>query len=241
MTDARELQFDRAEFSESAAPSVCTACKAPLTSTYFLVNGHMACEACRYRAETPDTSSGVGRFIRALGAGTAAAIGGALLYYAISAVTGYEFGLMAVVVGLAVGGAVKWGARGRGGWRYQALAMALTYLSIVGTYVPLLVKSVREHRSDTETGAPATAGAATAATPAPAPAAEPRTTIGGFIVAVVVLVGIVCALPFLAGFENIMGIVIIGIGLYEAWKINRRIPLTISGPHTIDAASVSAG
>src|SRR4051794_23808202 len=98
MTDARELQFDRAEFSESAATSACAACKAPLASSYFLVNGHMACEACRYRAEAPDTSSGMGRFLRALGAGTAAAIGGALLYYAISAVTGYEFGLMAVVV-----------------------------------------------------------------------------------------------------------------------------------------------
>ena len=239
MTDARELQFDRAEFPESTATSECAACKAPLTSSYFLVNGQMACEACRYRVEAPDTSSGMGRFFRALGAGTAAAIGGAVLYYAISAISGYEFGLIAVVVGFGVGAAVKWGARGRGGWRYQALAMTLTYLSIVATYVPPLIKGIREHRTDSETSASATAGAANVATPAAAE--EPRPTFGGFLFAVMVLAGIVCALPFLAGFENIMGIVIIGIGLYEAWKINRRVPLTISGPHAIDASSVSAG
>ena len=45
--------------------------------------------------------------------------------------------------------------------------------------------------------------------------------------------GIVLAIPFLAGLENIMGIIIIGIGLYEAWKLNRREALTITGPHAI--------
>jgi hypothetical protein len=44
----------------------------------------------------------------------------------------------------------------------------------------------------------------------------------------------VCAVPFLAGLQNFVGIVIIGIGLYEAWKLNRRIPLTIRGPHAIN-------
>ncbi len=41
----------------------------------------------------------------------------------IAALTGYEFGLIAVLVGLAVGIAVRKGSSGRGGWRYQVLAM----------------------------------------------------------------------------------------------------------------------
>src|SRR2546422_2854982 len=55
---------------------------------------------------------------------------GAGLYFGIEAATGYELGLVAVVVGLMVGGAVRKGSNGRGGWRYQALAMFLTYCAV---------------------------------------------------------------------------------------------------------------
>ena len=44
------------------------------------------------------------------------------------------------------------------------------------------------------------------------------------------------ALPFLAGLDNLMGIVIIGIGLYEAWKVNRAAPFSISGPFMVGEA-----
>jgi hypothetical protein len=239
MTDTSALQFERAEFTQSSAAASCAACNTPLHSSYFLINGRMACEACRYGAEAPDTSSGLGRLARATGAGTAAAIGGAVAYYAISAITGYEFALMAIVVGLAVGGAVKWGARGRGGWRYQALAMALTYLSIVATYLPPVIKGLRQHRDDTAASAPVDAGVAQTREAGAADARPP--TFRTFAVAMILLVGLICALPFLGGLQNIMGLVIIGIGLYEAWKINRRVPLVISGPHAIDATPVSAG
>ena len=48
------------------------------------------------------------------------------------------------------------------------------------------------------------------------------------------------ALPFLAGFENIIGIIIIGIGLWEAWKLNPRMQLEITGPYRVAAASPGA-
>jgi hypothetical protein len=57
--------------------------------------------------------------------------------------------------------------------------------------------------------------------------------------AIVLLVLLLCAAPFLAGFQNIIGIVIIGIGLYEAWKLNRRVPFEITGPHTVATAAMS--
>jgi hypothetical protein len=44
------------------------------------------------------------------------------------------------------------------------------------------------------------------------------------------------ALPFLMLPQNLLGLVIIGIGVYEAWKITRRRPLKISGPFRIAAA-----
>ena len=52
------------------------------------------------------------------------------------------------------------------------------------------------------------------------------------------LFGLMLALPFLSGIENIIGIVIIAIGVYEAWKINKRPAIT--GPHAVGASGVQA-
>ena len=167
--------------------------------------------------------------------------------YAITAVSGYELGLIAIVVGYAVGAAVRWGSNGRGGWRYQTLAMLLTYLAIVSTYVPPMIEGFREARSTAEIDQEAIqAGATPPSAPTPladsAPATQPTSATGEASVTdepprraivILLLVGIVMAAPFLAGFENIIGIVIIGIGLYEAWKLNRPQVVTITGPHVL--------
>ena len=55
-----------------------------------------------------------------------------------------------------------------------------------------------------------------------------------------VILAIAFAAPFLGGFPNIMGIVIIGIALYEAWKMNKKVPLEITGPHRVGAAAEPA-
>ncbi len=241
MSNSADLQFDRAEFPETAARTECAYCHAPLTGSYFQINDSMACEACRYRLEaTAPNGIGVARFARAAGAGTGAAIAGALLYYAISALTGYEFGLIAIVVGFGVGSAVRWGSRGRGGWRYQVLAMTLTYLAIVATYVPPIIKELREQ--DAKFAAAGGTDSATSNASAEA-AADPKTppSFGAFLISLAVFTAFVCAVPFLAGLQNIMGIVIIAIGLYEAWKLNRKIPMTISGPHALNRAPAVAG
>jgi hypothetical protein len=87
--------------------------------------------------------SPAGRFARAPGArvwrGNAGRAG---LYFGIAALTGYEFGLVAVVVGLLVGGAVRKGSNGRGGWRYQALAMFLTYTAVAATDSSMIARAV---------------------------------------------------------------------------------------------------
>src|SRR5205085_4370131 len=84
------------------------------------------------------------RGLRATGLGLLAAAAGCLLYFAVAAITGREFGVVAIAVGLMVGEAVRRGSRGRGGWAYQTLAVALTYLAIVSTYVPLIAKEFQK-------------------------------------------------------------------------------------------------
>src|SRR2546430_6888518 len=97
-------------------------------------------------AERDRGTSGA-RFAKAVGLGLLAAAAGAGIYYAVAAATGSEYAIVAIVVGLLVGTAVRKGSNRRGGWRYQALAMSLTYSAIVVTYIPQIFKAVTERRA----------------------------------------------------------------------------------------------
>ena len=60
------------------------------------------------------------------------------------------------------------------------------------------------------------------------------------MIGIVVLLAVLYATPFLAGIENLIGLLIIGFALYEAWKLNRRTELRVSGPQQVSAARAPA-
>ena len=240
------LQFERADFG-AMAPSRCAKCEKPLSGSYWGVNGQAVCDGCREAlARLLEPGGGFGRFVRASVFGALGRLAGTLVYCAVLAFTGYEFSLLAILVGWLVGAGVRAGARGRGGFAYQALAVVLTYSAIVSAYIPMMVSELREH-------APAHATAATpgdAAAPRPdhvAPAAvAPDATARpdetdlprplAMALAYVLLFAFACALPFLAGASNLLGLLIIAIGLHQAWAMNRRMQLDVTGPHAIAAS-----
>ena len=233
MEQGQSLQFDQADFgSEGQQKFACAFCQAPLVSSYFDLNGQPACEACRYKVEAEmATSPGMSGFFKAALAGLGAALVGAGVYYAVLALSGYEVGIIAILVGFLVGRAVRWGSQGRGGWAYQTLAVFLTYFAIVGTYIPMIVQEVMKDQpaAVAEQAETATASQKDGAVPA-VPEETAEMGVGGAFLGIGALLLLAAALPFLAGIENIMGIVIIGIGLFEAWRINKRHVLTVSGP-----------
>jgi hypothetical protein len=246
-----DLQFDRAEFAAAQPTETrCAACGQAIWDTYYEIGGQIACERCKTDAELKRSEgSGPGRFVRATLYGTGAGVVGAGIWYAVRAVTDYEVGLIAILVGLMVGGAVKKGSGGRGGWLYQSLAIFLTYASIVSTYIPIILKIATDQKPAAQS-APASGSAPAKADPAVAPAATPplgapaapvaaepqNVSFVRFLMGVGALFALALALPFLMGFQNIMGLVIIGIGLYEAWKINKRVVVEITGPYRVGAA-----
>ena len=127
-----ELQFDQAEYATPApeGPS-CGVCKRPIDDMYYEINGKVFCATCRQRIEAAFRGgSRLARVIKALVFGSVAAIAGAVLYYAIIRITGCNIGLVAVVVGFMVGGAVRKGTGNRGGLFYQFLALFLAYMAI---------------------------------------------------------------------------------------------------------------
>ncbi|MBI2571070.1 MAG: hypothetical protein HYV63_29035 [Candidatus Schekmanbacteria bacterium] len=247
------LQFDRAEVAAGLANEMpCRSCAKPVTSQYFEMGGAVWCTSCKQRFDDEwNRGSRAGRFLRAVAFGLPAAVIGAILYYAVAAATGYELGLVAIVIGLMVGGAVRFGARRRGGWAYQGLAMALTYVAIVTTYVPAILGALRQTATqDATTAEVSTTGdarAAESAEEAAATAAPGGETAGeaaeetaaalrdvpAMLLFLAVLLGLAMAAPFLAGFDNIIGLIIIGIGLYEAWRLNKPLGVELSGPYRI--------
>ena len=66
----------------------------------------------------------------------------AAIYFAVIALAHLEIGIVAILIGYMVGYAIRKGARGRGGLRFQVMAVALTYLSVAIAYTPLAVKQV---------------------------------------------------------------------------------------------------
>lgn len=140
------------------------------------------------------------------------------------------------------------------GWRYQALAVFLTYSGIVAAYVPMEIQAAFE---EMESAQPAEEGedllptsleeadavavevvgdtdiaplAAEATLPRVEEAWQEPVGAGGLLIGFAILVGLIYAAPFLGGFENVLGWVILAIALYEAWKLNRREELVFEGP-----------
>jgi Flp pilus assembly protein TadB len=85
--------------------------------------------------------------------------------------------------------------------------------------------------SATETGAVESA-AADEAKP-PAKAGKRPVSAAAYLIGWAVIIAIAFISPFLEGLQSILGIIIIGIALYEAWKINRRARLAINGPFRV--------
>lgn len=217
-----ELDFERAEFDEHSATSrVCNVCGRPIVDRYFAHGATTICPQCQ-----PDYASKLGASspAAALGYGLLAASVGALIWYAIRAFTGYELGIIAIVVGIAVGAAVRKGAGPSNAVVYRVLAVTLAYMAIVSTYIPEIAAGMMQSEAPDPTLSVAT-------TSAPSAAAS--------VAAYVFAAGLSLILPYfmLTGGE-VMGVLILAIGLWEAWR--RSAPNTddrVDGPFQINAAS----
>jgi hypothetical protein len=76
---------------------------------------------------------------RALLLGFSAAVLGAVVFFVVLWLTGYQLGLISIAVGIAVGVAVRTGANGSSHRGFRVLAVALSYFSVALTYVPPLL------------------------------------------------------------------------------------------------------
>jgi hypothetical protein len=244
-----ELQFDRAitESTSPAPPSklavACAACQTSIETEYYDVNGNILCSACRTAAEVAaETPQGIVPLVSAGLFGLGAGVVGAIIYYAVIAIAHLEIGIVAILIGYMVGYAVRKGARGRGGRRFQVLAVALTYASIALAYTPLAVKQVMDADRKAQT-APATAtrGNNNPAAVTDGPRAASATPSGGPLLPIAMLLAFIAVLPVLVVVgsfpSGLISALIIFIGLKQAWRMTGAPWLQILGPYRVGAAA----
>ena len=220
-----QLQFRTIE-AENTTARRCAACGSPIVGEYYQISGHDACSTCAEgRKAAQQRKGGAGHFLRATMFGMGAALAGTAIYAIIELALHIQLSLIAILVGVIVGKAVLKGAGGCRGRRYQFLAITLTYFSITSSFIPVVISEIAKKEK------------AKASVEAPAQT-QPKITGGGALVglaaALTILVGISLASPiielFSDGFGGILTIVIIGIGLRQAWRLTRPDRVPIVGP-----------
>ncbi len=259
--DAQPLQFETAlphgaavsDASGGRQALTCRACQQAIPDEYFDVNGNAVCASCRDAIAARGTSPrGAMPLMRAGLFGFAAAVAGAILYYAVMAITGLEIGLVAIAIGYMVGFAVQKATDGRGGRAFQVLAVVLTYWSVGLAYMPMVFNQAAEEAAS----APAAAG--TTEQPAVAPPARPATAderaqpltasepeeaaLSPLLAAY--LFAFSFALPLLVVFGSLPGgllsAAIIAFGMLQAWRMTASPQFTITGPFRVGAVAQTA-
>jgi hypothetical protein len=251
------LQFDHvvdsASSSSGGAAATCVNCGAAIVTDYYEVNGSVVCETCRTKIEElTETPRGIGPLVRAAAYGLGAGIVGALIYYGVIAFLHLEIGIVAILIGYMVGFAVRKGTGGRGGRRFQLLAVVLTYMSIALAYTPVVFGAVARQQA-TDSGSKTQVNAGTRpATPAagrgaqtPVEASEKEaSTITNPVLAGGFLLLFVASLPVLIVFgslpSSLISAAIIFFGMSQAWRMTGAPSVQIYGPYRVGSGSAKA-
>jgi hypothetical protein len=254
-----DLRFDKATYAEPAASTAapCGGCKSPLVDQYWKWQRLLVCARCREGLEVKlkETTS-AGAFGKAFLQGGGVALACGVAYAVFVAVSDTQFALATIGIAIAVATVVRKASGGVSGRRFQILAVALTYAASTMGYAPAifhaLQSSANHHDVSHATGAARPVSPQDPATSpsAPLPAdpgdAPKRTEADGakkgagpldVVVALVLLVGITLASPFLEITEAPLGAFIIAIGLWSAWRRTQPVPLVIEGPFRVAPAA----
>lgn len=239
------MQFEKAQFpAEGPQAQACARCGQPLSTTFYEVDGQATCANCHAALLAGDQAGlPIWRFIKAGFLGMVGGAIGALIYFGVLKAFDIHLGLISIVMGLLVGAGVSIGSEKRGGWLYQALALAITYFSLGASFVPVMMAGMDE--AATTQAAPTTDVPAVRA-PAPTAeeqaAAEEATAEGKKVDIPRPILGVLFLIigPVAICFESPLMIFIQGIAFYEAWKLNKRKKRAIFGPFQLNPPAPAA-
>jgi hypothetical protein len=233
--DAPQLQFDRAEFTDTQLK--CAQCSSPIASVYFLLSNQKICSSCSETAKSTQSRGNASHIMSGIVYGAGAAFACCVVYAIITMTTGMQLALISIAVGYLIGKAMRKGSEGFGGRRLQVAAVVLTYLSITGSYIPLMYGEMAKVEAKRLTAANngETSQAATAL--------KTITPQGRAIVTLILATGTSFLFPI---FElahpasGVIGLLILYFGLSRAWKETARDSRLLMGPYALGAQNAGA-
>jgi hypothetical protein len=259
MTDDTPLSFHD-EQAESG-PVTCSRCEQSLTE-YWTLDGAVLCERCanELQAERTSGEGAAARVGKAFAFGIGGMLVGAGVWYAVAKLANLEVGLIAILLGWLVGKGVHLGSEKRGGLGYQVMAVLITYLGIGVAGVPFAIDGWNEAQQQMVDSLAAVDSASSPTIPmdsmtdaqldaeiarldsaiAAGKELESEATPGllGVVVGLGALVILALMVPVLSiiGGQSIIGILIYGFALWEAWKFAAATDAALSGPHPVAGA-----
>jgi hypothetical protein len=242
------IDFDHAEYGRGSPAAPCTRCRRPLEGEYYKFQNGAVCSACRggIEAAVAKATSAASLGKAALqGIGVALACG--VAYAIFAAASHAQFALVTIGIAFVIAKVMRRASGGMGGLRFQILAVALTYLASSMGYLSPVVTMIYEHewapgRAAHVSDAPAGGGNADAQDDPDAGGAPLAN--GALVLALVKVAGSLFAYALIAPFAEAthspLGLLIVGFGLWEAWKLMRPIPIVFEGPYRIGLSKEAA-
>jgi hypothetical protein len=232
------IDFERAEYGgsrPSAAP--CGQCKQPIEGQYWTLGRNPICGRCHARIEaTVSQAASAASLGKATLQGGAVALACGVGYAIFTALTHWQMGLVTIGIAFVIAKVVRKASGGIGGLRFQILAVALTYLASAMGYLSPVVSMIYDHQ-------PAVHHLShTSEAVAPTDAQDPAPPSGGVMFVALVkltvrLLGYALAAPLTEAFQAPVGLLIVGFGLWEAWKLTRAVPVVFDGPYRMGQAA----
>jgi hypothetical protein len=220
-----DLQFHKAEFSGRK----CVVCKSAIGDSYYQIQGRDACATCaKVRLEAQNLGDSGGKMMKALLWGGGAALLGSAAFAAV-AFMGLRLAILSIGIGWLIGTAIKKGTEGHTSRKYQVIAVLLTYMAIATSYIPLVIVQLAKTQAKKQAQIVSRTSSENEATP------KKPVSSGSAGLALVVMAGLVIALPFLDAFgrmpSGLITLLIVFFGLQQAWKQTAPDQAVVVGPY----------
>jgi hypothetical protein len=228
--------FDRATYAPGVRGGAsCSHCKVAIRERYWRANDKIFCAVCRGQiAAAIEGSRAKASFGKAVLLGGAVALACGIGYAIFVQASGMQLALVTIGIAWAVAKTVRSASGALGGRRFQILAVLLTYVgSAMGYAGPVLhafrdraEKRAEKKNADDEADSPSTSKAD-----------KPAAGAGMVLVAVLLTFGFILAAPILVAPHAPIGLVIVLIGLWQAWKLSRPITIVLDGPYNVGSGA----
>jgi hypothetical protein len=207
---AESLQFDHAEFADAPAATVmaCAACRQPIAEAYFEIQGRVLCGRCRDHLLTRLTG---GSALARFGRAAVYGAGAALSVIALCFVARSSFGSLMALLFILAGYLIGVAVRKGAGVRGGWPFQVLAMFLTYSAIVGSMLPSLLMQLS------------------------RQGLDVARHLPAVVALA---YEIPFLLAGREPLGLIIVGVALWQAWRANRRLDLPIRGPFQVSGSGL---